>query len=140
MAKRLLEIGVTDEEIYKAKIELAEELKGYDKVKNNDQIKALVDFLEYLFLIQDIELERKYEEYKKVNGGVFGMTIDDIRRIYYTQKGREEGIEEGRKERQEEKIKVVKNLLKMGLDIEKIAEATELTVDQVEEIKNKMIN
>jgi len=62
MAKRLLEIGVRDENILRAKIKLAEELKSYDKVKNTDQIKALVDFLEYLFLIKDPELEKKYEE------------------------------------------------------------------------------
>ncbi|NRY60060.1 hypothetical protein [Clostridium beijerinckii] len=42
---------------YETKIKLAEELVKYDKVKNNEQIKALVDFLEYLFLIQDEELE-----------------------------------------------------------------------------------
>jgi hypothetical protein len=48
MAKKLLETGATDTEIYNAKIELAKELKNYDKVKNNEQIKALVDFLEYL--------------------------------------------------------------------------------------------
>jgi predicted transposase/invertase (TIGR01784 family) len=133
MAKRLLEIGATDEEIYKAKIELAEELRSYNKVKNNEQIKALVDFLEYLFLIQDPVLEKKYEEYKKGMGGVLEMTIDDIRKIHYTQKGRQEG-------REEEKIKVAQNLLKMGLDVEKVAEATELTIEQVEKIKKKMMN
>ncbi len=133
IAKKLLNIGATDEEIFKAKIELSEELKNYDKVKNNEQIKALVDFLEYLFLIQDPDLESKYEEYKKVIGGVFKMTIDEIRKIHYTQKGREEGIKEG-------KIKTAENLLKMGLDVEKIAIAAELTVEEVEEIKKKMIN
>ncbi|MGL5084684.1 MAG: hypothetical protein ACRC68_03045, partial [Clostridium sp.] len=47
------------------KIKLAKELAHYDKVKDNEQIKALVDFLEYLFLIQDPELEKKYENYSK---------------------------------------------------------------------------
>ncbi len=61
------------------------------------------------------------------------MTIDEIRKIHYTQKGREEGIKEG-------KIKIAENLLKMGLDVEKIAIAAELTVEEVEEIKKKMIN
>ena len=65
MAKSLLETGVRDENIIKSKIKLAEELKKYDKVKNTDQIKALVDFLEYLFLIQNPELEKKYENTKK---------------------------------------------------------------------------
>jgi predicted transposase/invertase (TIGR01784 family) len=133
MAKRLLEIGATDEEIYKTKIELAEELRGYDKVKNNEQIKALVDFLEYLFLIQDPILESKYESYKKAMGGVFDMSIDEIRKIHYTQKGREEG-------ERKKAIKIAKNLLKMGLDIEQVAKASELGVEEVEEIKKKMIH
>ncbi|QZY55956.1 Rpn family recombination-promoting nuclease/putative transposase [Crassaminicella profunda] len=133
MAKRLLEIGVTDEEIYKTKIELAEELRGYDKVKNNEQIKALVDFLEYLFLLQDPILESKYELYKKAMGGVFDMSIDEIRKIHYTQKGREEG-------EKKKAIKIAQNLLKMGLDIEQVAKASELSVEEVEEIKKKMIH
>ena len=31
---------------------------AYDKIKNQEQVKALADFLEYLFLIQDKELEK----------------------------------------------------------------------------------
>ncbi|WP_368490538.1 hypothetical protein [Clostridium sp. BJN0013] len=42
-----------------------------DKVKNNEQVKALVDFLEYLFLIEEPELGNKYEKFKKSQGGVF---------------------------------------------------------------------
>lgn len=110
MAKSLLETGNNDEEVYKAKITLAEELKGYDKVQNNEQIKALVDFLEYLFLIENKELENKYEEYKKVNGGVFAMSIDEIRRLHYTEVGKEEGREEGREEGKSELI--IKQLTK----------------------------
>ena len=67
---------------------------NYDKVKNNEQIKALVDFLEYLFLIQNPELEKKYEDYKKENGGVFKMSIDEIRKLHYKEEGREEEREE----------------------------------------------
>ena len=59
ISKSLLETKTKDEDIYEAKIKLAEELKSYDKVKNNEQVKALVDFLEYLFLIQNSELEKK---------------------------------------------------------------------------------
>jgi hypothetical protein len=73
IAKNLLETKADDEEIYRAKIKLAEELREYEKVKNNEQIKALVDFLEYLFLIEDPELEKKYEEYKKEIGGAFSV-------------------------------------------------------------------
>ena len=47
--------------IIKAKIKLAAELRGYDKVKNNNQIKALVDFLEYLFLIENPDIEKGFQ-------------------------------------------------------------------------------
>ncbi|HBJ2621197.1 TPA: hypothetical protein LA827_000907 [Clostridium botulinum] len=95
MAKTLLETRPTDEEIYKAKIQLAEELVEYDKVKNEEQIKALADFLEYLFLIKDKELEKKFEEYKRERGGAVKMTVDQIRQKYYEQKGKEEGLKKG---------------------------------------------
>ncbi len=76
MGKTLLETKPTDEEIYKAKIQLAEELVEYDKVKNEEQIKALADFLEYLFLIKDKNLEKKFKEYKRERGGAASMTVD----------------------------------------------------------------
>lgn len=132
MGKKLLNTGAADEEIYNAKIELAKELKNYDKVRNNEQVKALVDFLEYLFLIEDPALENKYEEFKKLQGGVFNMSVDEIRKIHYTQKGIEQGIEQGKKE---EKIKIAKNLLDI-LDIEIVAEKTGLTIEELEKFKN----
>ena len=119
MAKSLLETRVSDEDIYEAKIKLAEELKSYDKVKNDEQIKALVDFLEYLFLIQNQELVNKYEEYKKANGGVFKMSIDEIRKLHYKEEGREELI--------------LKQYSK-GLSIEYIAEINDLDVEYVKDV------
>lgn len=82
MAKILLETNLEDENIYETKIKLAEELVNYNKVKNNEQIKALVDFLEYLFLIQDQELENKYQNYKKEVGGALKMTVDQVRKLH----------------------------------------------------------
>ncbi|NFT91044.1 Rpn family recombination-promoting nuclease/putative transposase [Clostridium botulinum] len=129
MAKTLLETKPTDEEIYKAKIQLAEELVEYDKVKNEEQIKALADFLEYLFLIKDKELEQKFEEYKRERGGVASMTVDQIRQKYYEQKGKEEGLKEG-------KIEVARNLIKLGLSTKEIMVATGLEEEQINEIRN----
>lgn len=97
IGKKSLNTGAADEEIYNAKMELAKELKNYDKVKNNEQIKALVDFLEYLFLIENLELEGKYEEFKKLQGGVFSMSVDEIRKIHYTQKGERKEEKKGEK-------------------------------------------
>ena len=102
MAKTLLETNSEDESIYEAKINLAEELVSYNKIKNDEQVKALVDFLEYLFLIQSSELEERYTpikrvrqhntELKKEKGGALKMTVDQIRKLHYKQEGKEEGI------------------------------------------------
>lgn len=129
MAKVLLETNPDDRDIYNAKIELAEELIKYGKVKNEEQVKALADFLEYLFLIQDKELESKYEEYKREREGAVRMTVDQIRQKYYEQKGIEEGIK-----------KTAINLLKMGMSDSIVAEATGLTLDEVKEIKKQIMN
>lgn len=133
MAKVLLETSPDDRDIYNVKIELAEELIKYDKVKNEEQVKALADFLEYLFLIKDKDLENKYEEYKRERGGAVRMTVDQIRQKYYEQKGREEGIEEGIK-------KTAINLLKMGISDNIVAEGTGLTLDIIKELKKQIIN
>ncbi|MGV8983307.1 Rpn family recombination-promoting nuclease/putative transposase [Clostridium sp.] len=137
MAKRLLETNAKDEDIYEAKIILAEELKNYDKVKNTDQIKALVDFLEYLFLIQNPELEKKYEEYKRANGGVFKLSIEEIRKLHYKEEGREEGREEGEIKKA---IEIAKKLLRKGVSMDIIVESTDLTIEEVEGIKNEISN
>ncbi len=131
MAKTLLETKPKDEDIYKAKIQLAEELVEYDKVKNEEQIKALADFLEYLFLIKDKNLEKKFEEYKRERGGAARMTVDQIRQKYYEQKGKEVGIQEGMKK---EKIKIARNLLDV-LDDETISLKTGLSIDEIKKLR-----
>ena len=65
---------------------------NYNKVKNDEKVKALVDFLEYLFLIQSSELEERDQNYKKEKGGTLKMTVDQIRKLHYKQEGKEEGI------------------------------------------------
>ena len=135
MAKSLLKIGARDEDIYEAKIKLAEELLNYDKVINNDQIKALVDFLEYLFLIQNSELEKRYDEYKKANGGVLKMSIDEIRKLHYKEEGREEGRGEGIEEGIE---KVVIEMLLDGESIEKIKKYSKLSEEEIIKLKDKL--
>jgi len=127
MAKNLLETGSKDEDVYEAKIKLAEELLNYDKVKNSDQIKALVDFLEYLFLIQNPELEKKYEEYKSVNGGVLRLSIDEIRKLHYTEEGREQ-----------ERIGVATEMLLDGESIEKIIKYSKLSEEEIMKLKSEL--
>ena len=130
MAKSLLETKVRDEDIFNAKIQLAEELSSYDKVNSNDQIKALVDFLEYLFLIQNPELEKKYEDYKRVKGGVFKLSIDEIRKLHYKAEGREEERERIKKESD----KLILKQYNKGLSIEYIADLNDLDIDYVKNI------
>ena len=134
MAKNLLETDTRDEDIYEAKIRLAKELPSFDKVKNNDQIKALVDFLEYLFLIENPEFEKKYEEYKNENGGVLKLSIDEIRKLHYTEEGREEGREEEREKVKAERKKLILKQYNKGLSIEYIAEINDFDVEYVKDI------
>lgn len=52
--------------------------------------------------------------------------------------GKEEGLKQGKEEGKiEEKNKIAKNLLDLGLEIEKIIEATGLSKDEIESIKNQ---
>lgn len=129
MAKILLKTKLDDRDIYNTKIELAEELIKYDKVKNQEQVKALTDFLEYLFLIRDKELEQEYEEYKKLRGGAVRMTVDQVREKYIEQKGIEKGLK-----------KTAINLLKMGITDEIVAEGTGLTLEEIREIKKQIMS
>jgi len=96
-------------------------------VKNSDQIKALVDFLEYLFLIQNPELEKKYEEYKSVNGGVLRLSIDEIRKLHYTEEGREQ-----------ERIGVATEMLLNGESIEKIIKYSKLSEEEIMKLKSEL--
>ena len=47
---------------------------------------------------------------------------------------REDGLEKGREEAYEEKLRTVANLKKLGVSIEVIAHATGLTVEEIEGI------
>jgi len=123
MAKSLLETNVKDEDIYEAKIKLAEELITYDKVKNNDQIKALVDFLEYLFLFQNSEMEKKYEEYKNANGGVLKLSIEEIRKLHYKEEG---------------KIEMAIEMLKNKEPMEKIIKYSKLNKEEIIELRDNL--
>ncbi len=98
IAKRLLETKSEDYDIFKAKIELYNELLDYNKVKTNEQRKALTYFLEYLFLIQDDTLSEKFKEIKDNRGGESKMGVDEIREKYLKDSGRAEGKMEGKLE------------------------------------------
>ena len=71
---------------------------------------------------------------KMVNDAVIS-TVD--------RKAREEAREEARKAAKEEakaeKVEIALNLLKMGLSIKQVADATKFTVEEVEEIRNNQL-
>lgn len=133
MAKKLLKTSSKDIDIFNSKIELAEELRLYDKVKNEEQVKALVDFLEYLFLIKDKFLEEKFEDYKKSKGGVYKMTVEEVRRLYYEGKGIEKGIEKGKIEGFKEAISKIIDVL----DDKTISEKFEISIEEVKKIREE---
>ena len=98
-----------------------------------------MDFLEYLFLIQDPELEKRYENYKKEKGGALKMTVDQIRKLHYKQEGREEVREEGREEGEKKKaIEIALEMLKDAEPIEKIIKYSKLEEDEILELKKNI--
>ncbi|MGL5066640.1 MAG: hypothetical protein ACRC6T_02265, partial [Sarcina sp.] len=128
IAKRLLETGASDKEIFIAKVELFNELVNYEKVRTMDQRKALTYFLEYLFLIQDDKLSEEFKEVRDKIGGAVEMSIDEIREIYLEERGREEG-------EKLKQIEIAKNGIKQGLSIEIISTLTGLSVEEIEKLK-----
>lgn len=125
IAKRLLETGASDKEIFIAKVELFNELVNYKKVRTMGQRKALTYFLEYLFLIQDSELSKEFKEVKDRIGGGAEMSIDEIREIYLEEKGIEKG-----------KIEAVKAFLDV-FDDEEIAKRLKVDVELVAKIRKE---
>lgn len=132
IAKELLEIKTTDEAIYEAKVRLAKELSAYDKVKNEEQKKALVYLLEYLFLIEDPKLEKEYDEFKQSMGGVLKMTIDEIREKHLVLKGKEEG-------EKKKALEIASEMLKDNEPIEKIIKYSKLSEKEILDLKVRLL-
>ncbi|MGL5068103.1 MAG: Rpn family recombination-promoting nuclease/putative transposase, partial [Sarcina sp.] len=138
IAKKLLETGASDKEIFIAKVELFNELVKYKKVRTMEQRKALTYFLEYLFLIQDSELSKEFKEVKDRIGGGAEMSIDEIREIYLEEKGLEKGLEEGLEQGIEQgKIEAVKAFLNV-FDNEEIDRRLNFDIDFVKKIRGEV--
>jgi predicted transposase YdaD len=84
-----------------------------------------------LFLIENPELEKIYEEYKNANGGVLKMSIDEIRKLHYKEEGREEG-------KLEERIQIATEMLLDGELIERIKKYSKLNEEEIMKLKNKL--
>jgi predicted transposase/invertase (TIGR01784 family) len=86
------------------------------------------EILVYNFITIDVEKIR----IEKLSGGVFKISIDEIRRIHYTQKGKEQGMTQGI---EQGKLEVAKNLLDI-LDDETISEKTGLSVELIKRLRD----
>jgi hypothetical protein len=92
---------------------------GLDKVK----VRCLVDFLEYLFLFKDDELNKEFKVFKRSLEGVSKMSVDDIIKDHY--------VEEGEKKKA---IDMAKEMLLDNEPIEKIKKYTKLSEKEIEKI------
>ena len=65
--------------------------------------------------------------------------IDEIEKRSYNEgieKGMEKGLTQGiTKGREQEKLEIAKNLLKEGMNIEKVSEITSLSIEEIKSIK-----
>ena len=79
----------------------------------------------------DIDISSLSSEFNE--SGIFSETLSDISQPIMEKRY---GIEEGQKELLKERKKIAKKLLNLGLDIKQIQEITQLTINEIEELKN----
>ena len=97
--------------------------------ERSEEIKMAKEMLEKVSA--DELLRQKYYAREKA-------IHDEMSRIGYAEtKGMEKGIEKGR---QEEKLDIVKNLLSLGIEVEKISEASKLSIEEIYRIKKEIEN
>jgi hypothetical protein len=80
-------------------------------------------------------LENKYKEYKNAAGGVFKVSIDEIRRLHYKQEGKQEGIEQ---EREQSRLKDVERVLK--LLAKKFKDLDEGSKEKIRDLDSEKLN
>ncbi len=114
-----------------------------------DEDTAIIQWLEFIETKSKEVMEMlasKNEDINKAYNKLQVMSKDEKSRMAYEAReaeihdqktriktAREEGINIG-------KIKVAENLIRMGLSVEQVATAAELTIEQVEEIKRQITN
>ncbi len=123
----------TDEELrynFKRKLVRLMNERGY---KEKD-IKNLFDFVEIMLELKDKRLNKLiFEEIKTYRNEGFTMIMTQLERVL-----REEAMEKGmEKGREEEKLVMVKKLLKKNFPLDEISELTELPLEKIKEISNE---
>ena len=118
-------------EIIKIYKEVTEKIRNM--VENEGQLttlnaEAILDALQHLTEY----LYNKYESYTKIEK----EAIQVAESVWSFDKWRKEGKIEGRKESQ---TKIAQKFLKMGLTVEQVIQGTELSEEEVMEIKKRLI-
>jgi predicted transposase/invertase (TIGR01784 family) len=115
---------------FKKRLEIILEiLKLWHEKNFTRERQNMLFFLKYISQTQDISFDRleKMLEESKIDGGDIMQTL--------AEQLKQEGIKIGKKEGIEEKaIETAKNLLEMGIDIDKIAKATGLSQEEIEKL------
>ncbi len=118
------------------KNDLDSALRVLDNLYQIGAFNHLIDFepfIIYLIYTKDITKEKFIElvESKNKKGGEIMLTFE----AYFTEKGIEKGIEKGmQKGKKEEKISSAKNFKALGVDLEIIAKATGLSIEEVKKL------
>ncbi len=124
------------------------ERKEYGRKENRGTKTKLEQWMQFISQKDEKEVElamKENEEIKKANEEYEYLTGDEAERRLallreeairdektMLRSSREEGIEIGKKEN---KIEIAKNMLKKGMNISVIAEITELSVEEIEKMK-----
>ena len=93
--------------------------------------------------VKDVkELEKAYEEYKRITSdkalmnAIINMDMAEMDRAQEITDARQEGIKEGEaRGKEENKIEIAKKLLNMKMSVNDIVEATGLSIEEVEKLK-----
>ena len=118
-------------------------LLSIEEIKSEEDMETIYYFAQlYLKYIEQIEPniteEDIEEEIKKLDGkGAVTVSILQRREEKGRQEGRQEGIELGKKE---EAIKIAENLLRNGSEVAFIVKVTDLSITEVEKLKEKLNN
>jgi predicted transposase/invertase (TIGR01784 family) len=145
---RLKEIESNEELTDIIEMHFIEIPKLKDDSDEKDMLVAWTEFLKDPESEKVRSLELSVKEIREAKDELIRMSNDSEQREIYDMrakilkdkvsalnKAKQEGREEGR---EEGAIKVANNLLKMGLTLEQVAEASELSVEKIIEIKNKI--
>ncbi|MFB2891513.1 Rpn family recombination-promoting nuclease/putative transposase [Aerosakkonemataceae cyanobacterium BLCC-F50] len=104
-------------------------LQTREEIEDADTTREILELIETILLYKLTQLSR--EELAEM----LGLIDDEFRQTRMYQSIKQEGLEEGKQEgKQEAKLEAVPRLLALGLTVEQIAEALDLSIAQVQSI------